>query len=312
MKTVLRVLPVLLTILSTLASVSADSSQDVLTVAIFDFESSDEAVRALGPQVATLLNASLSNDPRFILVERADLEKIMGEQELSLSGTIAPDTAAKVGQWTGAKVLITGRVFKFDRELLIVAKIIGTETSRVYGELVKAGSGASIRELTTELAGKIGATLETKGHNLVARVLTRDQRLDQVRQTLKDAARPVVSVSIAERHFGGPTLDPAAETELSSILAACGFPLADQKSDLKPRIEITGEAFSELGLRRGNLVSCKARIEVKARDRATGNLLLVDRQTSVAVDLSEQIAAKSALELAALELAQRLLPILVR
>src|SRR3989454_11347326 len=82
---------------------------DVLPVAVFDFESKDEAIRDLGPKVATLVNAQLSADPRLITVERAELEKLLGEQELGLSGTIAPETAAKVGHLTGAKVLVTGR-----------------------------------------------------------------------------------------------------------------------------------------------------------------------------------------------------------
>src|ERR1051325_8184982 len=98
---------------------------DVLTVAVFDFESKDEAVRDLGPKVATLVNATLSAEPQLITVERAELEKILGEHEWGLSGTVTPDSAAKVGHLTGAKVLVAGRVFKADKNLIIVAKIIG-------------------------------------------------------------------------------------------------------------------------------------------------------------------------------------------
>src|SRR5881628_1752908 len=125
---------------------------DVLTVAVFDFESKDEAVKDLGPKVSALINATLSAEPRVITVERAELEKTLGEQELGLSGTISPETAAKVGHLTGAKVLVTGRVFKVDRELMMVAKIIGTETSRVYGEVVRGPGGGSPGDMSTELA----------------------------------------------------------------------------------------------------------------------------------------------------------------
>src|SRR3954466_6399660 len=143
---------------------------EVLTVAIFDFESKDEAVRDLGPKIATLVNANLSAEPQIITVERAELEKVLGEQELGLSGTVSADTAAKVGHLTGAKVLVTGRVFKADKELIIVAKIIGTETSRVYGELVKGTGSASISDLSAELAKKIGKIVSEKGSTLVAKV----------------------------------------------------------------------------------------------------------------------------------------------
>src|ERR1017187_6113553 len=127
------------------------NSQDVLTVAIFDFDSKDEAVRDLGPKVATLVNADLSVEPQIITVERAELEKVLGEQELGLSGTVSPASAAKVGQLTGAKVLVTGRVFKAEAQTIIVAKIIGTETSRVYGEMVQGPPTVSIDRKSTRL-----------------------------------------------------------------------------------------------------------------------------------------------------------------
>ena len=94
---------------------------------------------------------------------------------------------------------------------------------------------------------------------------------------------------------------------LSTRVQQAGFTLVDDRSAQKPDIEITGEAFSAFGVRRGNLISCKARLELKAQKR-TGEVLAVDRQTSVAADIAEQIAAKISLQNAALDMAERLLP----
>ena len=56
-------------------------------------------------------------------------------------------------------------------------------------------------------------------------------RIDaKIKKALKSDQRPAVSVKIAERHFGGPVIDPAAETELGKILQECGFRLVDEKS----------------------------------------------------------------------------------
>lgn len=287
------------------------AAEDVLTVAVFDFESKDESVLDLGPKVATLINANLSAEPQIITVERADLEKILGEHELGLSGTVSPDSAAKVGQLTGAKVLVTGRVFKADNELLIVAKIVGTETSRVYGELVKGGEHASISDLSAELAKKIAADVIQKGDTLVAKVETREELIAKIRKALGDKKLPSVSVKIGEQHFGQRVIDPAAETELGSILQDCGFKLVDSSSTNRADVEITGDAFSAYGMRKGNLISCKSRVEVKAH-KQNGDLITMDRQTSVAVDIAEQTAAKTALQNAAAEMAERLLPKLVQ
>jgi hypothetical protein len=281
------------------------------SVAVFDFEAKEEAVKDLGPKVATLLNAHLSADPNLIMVERAELEKALGEQEVGLSGTVSADTAAKVGHLTGAKVLVTGKIFKADRDLMVVAKVIGTETSRVYGEMAKGQAGGSLDDLASQLAKKISTTVTARVDTLVAKVPTREDRVESIKKAVKDAKLPVVSIRIPEQHFGGPVVDPAAQTELSLILRETGFKLADEKSAEKPDIEITGEAFSAFGLRRGNLISCKARVELKAQTRADGKIVAVDRETSVAVDIAEQSAAKAALQNAAAALASRLAPKLV-
>lgn len=106
-----KLVTVLISGLCVLLSAHAIAGQPVFPVAVFNFESHDEAVRGLGPKVSDLIDANLSAEPNIITVERAELNKVLGEQELGLSGTVNPDTAAKVGNLTGAKVLVTGRVF---------------------------------------------------------------------------------------------------------------------------------------------------------------------------------------------------------
>ena len=290
-----------------LAPLARAATQEMFTVAVFDFESKDEAVPDLGPKIATLITARLSAEPQIVTVERAELQKVLGEQELGLSGTVSPDTAAKAGHLTGAKVLVTGRVFKVDKELILVAKIIGTETSRVYGELVKGGAEGSITDISATLAQKIAATITQRGETLLGKVESRKDRIAKIKKSLKSDNLPSVSVKIGERHVGHPVIDPAAEAELGLILEECGFKLVDDKSPERAEVEITGDGFSAYGLRKGNLVSCKARLELKAQKRS-GEILCVDHQMSVGIDIAEETAAKTALQNAALELAARLLP----
>jgi Curli production assembly/transport component CsgG len=300
--------PFILFLLLLLSGIIHANSQDVLTVAIFDFDSKDESVSGLGPKVATLVNADLSAEPRIITVERTELEKVLGEQELGLSGTVNPSSAAKIGQLTGAKVLVTGRVFKAEEQTVIVAKIISTETSRVYGETVQGPPTVSIVDLSSNLATKIAGVIAAKSETLVAKTETREERVSKIKQSIAGKKLPVVLVKLSEHHYGPHIIDPAAETELFLILQQCGFKLADAASTLKPDVEISGDAFSAYGMQKGNLISCKSRVELKVRDVATGNILVTDRQTNVGVDVAEQTAAKTALQNAADELAERIIP----
>ncbi|HEX9046681.1 MAG TPA: CsgG/HfaB family protein [Verrucomicrobiae bacterium] len=287
------------------------AADELLSVAVFDFDSSDEAVRGLGPKVATLLNANLSAEPNLMMVERTELEKVLGEQGLGLSGTVSPDSAAKVGQLTGAKVLVTGRIFKADEQTIVVAKVIGAETSRVYGEMVQGGAAASLTDLSASLAKKIAADVTAKAATLTARVVSREERVAELKKSLAGKKLPVVSVKIDERHYGPHIIDPAAQTELQTLLQQCGFTLADNSSTNRAALEITGEAFSAYGTQKGNLISCKSRIELTVREAASGAVVAVDRQTSVGVDIAEQTAAKTALENAADTLAERIVPRLI-
>jgi len=299
MKTIPKIILTAAFILFAVITIARAADPDVLTVAVFDFESQSEDTPDLGKQISTLVDASLSAEPNIITVERAELEKALSEQEYGLSGTVTQDSA---------KVLVTGRVFDANDQRIIVAKVIGTETSRVYGEMVEGPAAGSIVDLSSALAKKIADVVSDKDETLVAKVESRDDRIAKIKQELEDKKLPVVSVKITEQHIEEFVIDPAAETELSLILQQCGFTVVDELSTNKPDVAITGEAFSEFGMQKGNLKSCRARIEIKVRDVASGNIIAVDRQTSVAVDIAELIAAKTALQNGADELAERLLP----
>lgn len=167
--------------------------------------------------------------------------------------------------------------------------------------------------MSTDMAARIVKIVGDKADTLVAKVEKPEDLIGRLQPQVQGKKLPTVSITIAERHVGTAAIDPAAETEVGFILQKLGFAVSDKKdTTAKANIEITGEAFSEFGMRKGNLVSCKARVELKAVDRVTGRVLSIDRQTSVAVDLSEHLAAKTALQDAAAKLTERLLPKLVK
>jgi TolB-like protein len=297
-----------------LVAQAADEAKPVYPIAVFAFQERGPDTQGLGQQVTDLLFAGLAADSELFLVDREDLKKVLDELELNRSGLVKPDEAVQVGHLTGAKVLVTGSVLQAGNSLYLVAKIIGTETSRVLGESAKGNVKDELDQLVEQLAGQVAKTVKQRVGELVAKPVTREDRLAALQEKTGKGRRPTVCVEITERHVGQPTIDPAAETEVALFCRELGFEVIDPDDGRKSEADVllTGEAFSEFASRHGNLISVKARLELKAVDRQTARLLAIDRQTAVAVDLTEQLAGKTALQEAAASLAERLLPKLVK
>lgn len=285
----------------------------IYPTAIFAFEERGAGVKDYGSKVSDILFAKMVINPDLYLVDRQDLRKTLDEHELNLSGMVSPDQAVKVGKLTGAKILVTGSIIEADKTMYIVAKIIGTETSRVLGESVKGRTSDEIGPLVEQLAKQVGDSIIKNSDKLVAKVVPMADRIAAVNKVLGEAKRPTVMVKVHERHVGQATIDPAAETELILFCKEAGFTVLDPKSpENKADIVLEGEGFSEFATRRGNIVSVKARVEIKAIDRSTDKIIANDRQAVVTVDLTELIAGKTALQEAAAQIAERLLPKLIR
>jgi len=280
-----------------------------LTVGVFDFDSAYKVKRHV---ITDIVTATLSADPRFVTVERSDLTKALAEQAWGLSGEINSETAAKVGELTGARILVTGRLFKADKGYTIIAHIFGTETARVYTEVVEGPSLSNTTQMASELSQKIAKTIIDESTNLVANAEPHEDRVTRIIKSVRGDKRPIVSLDITERRLGEDAGSSTVETELGLILQKAGFTVVDEKSDKKPDAEIIGNAISESGAKRGSLFPCRAIIEVKVRERKSGKILVFDRQSSDAVDIGEQTAAQTALEKAADELAARLVPLLAQ
>ncbi len=292
------------------AEVAGDSA---FTVAVLDFEAKSDAERELSAKVTPMVVAQLSVRPEIMLLERAEIDKALGEQALGLSGTGTPDTATKIGQLTGVQVLVTGRAFYVDNNLVVVAKILSTATGRVYGEMVTALPNQPVVQTVTELSDKIGRTIHDKAGTLVIRAAPEDDTMTKLAKQLEGKPRPMLSLNVTETDFGKAAVpDPAVQTELGRVLQKLGFELVDPKASARPAdILITGDAFSEVALRKGSLVSAKGRVELKAVEAKSGKVLYVAARTETAVDIAEHIAGKAALEKAAVALAAELVPKLI-
>lgn len=107
-------------------------------VSVTSFEASGEASvkNGLGRTMRDLVSTEVSRSTVFNLVERADLEKVLKEQALQLSGVTDDSKAVQAGKVLNADALLFGSVAEAGDNITITAKLVDTETGAVLSETV--------------------------------------------------------------------------------------------------------------------------------------------------------------------------------
>ncbi len=279
-------------------------------LAVLGFKDNTKINAAAG--LRSMVNARLEENEELYFVEREELERVLQEQSLNLSGVVSKNQQIEIGKLTGARLMLTGSLAQLDETLILSSKLFSTETGRVVSVSIKGKTSDDLADLAEELSEKVFSLVKEQSVKLVPSFAPEKDRIKKLQALLKNRNKPIISVDISEIHIGQPTIDPAAETEFAKYALATDFTVVDKagKIKTKPDLIVKGEAFSELVGRRGDLVIVKARVEVEVIERKSGKVLVKDRETSVFIDLAEQIAGKSALQKASANLAVRILPAL--
>jgi hypothetical protein len=77
------------------------------------------------------LGLAATRSKLYTIVERQDLQSILKELELQLSGIVDEGQAARVGKLMGAEVLVTGTIYSKDGRYEIFLKLVRVETAEV-------------------------------------------------------------------------------------------------------------------------------------------------------------------------------------
>jgi len=84
---------------------------------------------------------------RFKLFERSQLEKILEEQKLGMSGIVDASTAAEIGKGIGVDAIVLGSVTRSGNNIAINARLIDTETAEIITAQDEMGNRTSIQQL---------------------------------------------------------------------------------------------------------------------------------------------------------------------
>lgn len=102
------------------------------SIAVFPFQTDEKlAKKRVDHAVVELLTHEFLQHSEFRLVERAQLNAVLKEQKLGLTGAIDSATAAKVGKLIGARLVVLGNVSRLGKSYQIGARLVDTQTSDI-------------------------------------------------------------------------------------------------------------------------------------------------------------------------------------
>ncbi|KAF0119964.1 MAG: hypothetical protein FD151_1817 [bacterium] len=171
-------------------------------VGIVDFENKTTYGKGrLGSSASDILNTELFKTGAFIVVERAQLQKVLGEQALGQSGIMNPATAAEAGKILGLNAMVTGSISQFGvktegqdygvykqkvqkAECTVDVRVVDTTTGQIL--FADSGSGVFEKKISEVLGlGQRGGYDETMGQNALRAAITKfmDNLIQQLRST---------------------------------------------------------------------------------------------------------------------------------
>jgi TolB-like protein len=153
----------------------------------FDDNTGDAALRWIGPGLLEVLSVDLAQSSDLTLVERAQLEKVVGETALRTGGFTGSGEAEKVGAMLGAGTLVVGAVQKQGTDLLLTARLVAVDGERVLAAAQEATPADAVFPAARKLLLKLLSTVGWDDALLADDFLARHAPAPQTAKALHEA-----------------------------------------------------------------------------------------------------------------------------
>ncbi|PKL07855.1 MAG: hypothetical protein CVV51_11930 [Spirochaetae bacterium HGW-Spirochaetae-7] len=187
----------------------AQGNAEKLKIGVIEFEERSPIGMANASKILPeILAEALVKVGVYEVTERLLIGKILEEQELALSGIIAPSNAAAIGKIYGLDAIVIGTFMKVGDSITISMRLVDTSTGKV-----RTASTLKLGDINT-----LEAQLEIAGYELSG--FSREQMKIIKEDALKDKFRAGVSVGpgigIVSEYIQGSSLSPVVGIFFSS------------------------------------------------------------------------------------------------
>ncbi len=172
-----------LVVLFVLSAFAGDLQGLKKRIAVVDFEDRSGWGHNIGQGLADMLVTELVKSGKFMVIEREELNRILEEQGLGMSGAVTPQSAAQVGKLLGVEIMVTGSISEF-----------GEKKSGIGGSIGKLGLGGKLTKRKARAVVDIRLVNTTTGEIVLA-----ETAVGEASSTGLD------NIAIKDINFGNPT-----------------------------------------------------------------------------------------------------------
>ncbi|MGA2091019.1 MAG: FlgO family outer membrane protein [Endomicrobiales bacterium] len=104
---------------------------NIKRIGFIDFVDLQGRTTELGRYLAEQLSVEMVNEEGVSVVDRANINNILAEHKLTMSGLVNPDNAKELGKFAGIDAIVTGTVTTMDSYIVLTIKAISTETAQI-------------------------------------------------------------------------------------------------------------------------------------------------------------------------------------
>lgn len=199
-------------------------AQDRPTLAVLDLQDGGsigpdaQDLSRLGVGIAMMLTTEMSRNERVEMVERDQIQELVAEHRLNLSGMVDASTAAEVGRLLGARYMLFGAYTDVFSNLRIDVRVVEVETGRI----VRA------QEVTAERENLFRSV------NRLAQALFRDLELQSSSSTPAPEPVPARAVIFFSR---GVAYEDQGDRENAAAMYRRALEIHAEYADARARLE---------------------------------------------------------------------------
>ena len=145
----MRLAPLALVFAATTASAATP------TVAVLPFRDLSGGKASVGEAIRETVTSDLKTLGGVRVVERAQLDRVLGEQHLQGAGEVDTATAARVGKLTGATLIAVGAYQQSASDVRLTARFVQVETGEIIGTAKVDGRASEFLRLQDKVTAEL-------------------------------------------------------------------------------------------------------------------------------------------------------------